>query len=224
MEYASSFFVALGAGLPYVLRRSRHGSPQLFDDADADDDGEDMEPEPDLSATSEAKRSCFEDHRNSNTRLQLVALLKPQTLGPVLDLCFNAPSDTLALQHACFVVEGILRASPAKLSAAGPRLPLLNYIAFQTGTKAFLLKMWEALTVQTLSPISLRNLRPCQCPCASHYLTALVLALCSGWRSVANSPRGLGAWGYLYRDPNASLCFGSVLRVLHPSTQRTRRR
>ena len=146
-EFAGSFFFVLGAALPALLGRAS-GYTSLFTDGDDDEEVDDDDDDGLEMDGADAKRSRVAVGGSHNSlRPQLEALIHPKVVGPVLETCFYS-RDRMPAQNVCYVVEWLLRNSSSKLSAKSPRLHLLNYVAFQTGTKALLLKMWGNFKVK----------------------------------------------------------------------------
>ena len=143
----ASFFTVLSCGLPHVFSQPVHDRSSLFETEDDDDDGS-IEPEP--AAGGDAKRYRMGGGQQAMVAVQdqLEALMKPATIGPVIQAAFADAGDetTSAALHVCFAVEWILRASPSRLSPHGPRRGVLDLIAFQSGSKALLVNMWKCLT------------------------------------------------------------------------------
>jgi hypothetical protein len=79
---------------------------------------------------------------------QLEMLLLPQTIAPLLELAFATSSEgnPAPLLSLCGVVEWILRNTASEKLTQGPRLSLLNFVAFRSGQRAFLRQMWATLS------------------------------------------------------------------------------
>lgn len=152
IEFVGAFFTVLSCALPHVFSQPVHSKVKLFDrDGDDDDDEDGSEPEPAAGGDVKRYRVGADQQAIVAAQTQLEALLKPATIGPALQACFaeGGGDDAMsAALHVCFAVEWILRASPSRLSPHGPRRGVLNFIAFQDGSKALLVKMWNCLTVR----------------------------------------------------------------------------
>ena len=151
VEFVGSFFTVLSSALPRVFSQAVDSRATLFD-RESDDDDE-AATDPRLSG-GDAKRCRIgtDQHAVAVLQNQLEeALLKPATIGPALQACFAETAGEEGIRaalHVCFAVEWILRASPSGLSPHGPRRGVLNFIAFQDGSKALLIKMWNCLAVR----------------------------------------------------------------------------
>ena len=153
IAFVHSFFTVLSSALPYVFSQEDDSGATLFDNDDSD--GDDEEVATDLGpAGGDAKRCRLgtDKHAIAAVQTQLEeALLKPATIGPALQACLaegGGEDGMSAALHVCFAVEWILRASPSRLAPHGPRRGVLNFIAFQDGSKALLVKMWNCLAVR----------------------------------------------------------------------------
>lgn len=158
VEFVSSLFVVLSSALPYVFSQAIDSKATLFDDESDGDDDDEVATDPG-SAGSDAKRCRVgtDQHAIIAVQSQLEEVfLKPATIGPALQACFAEEAGeegTSAALHVCFAVEWILRASPSRLAPQGARRGMLNYIAFQDGSKALLTKMWNCLMVRSINHV-----------------------------------------------------------------------
>eukprot|EP01052_Picozoa_sp_SAG31_P002185 SAG31_NODE_74_length_27628_cov_18.235642_17_plen_370_part_00 len=165
-SHAAGFFKLLYRWIPAIFTASQTNSLELFEVRRNEDD-DDVEPAAEdrghiaaggssTAAGVGMKRPHAEVVGYVNRRhgvpslaaltQQLSALLMPQTIAPLLEIAFaEREADPTALLYICGVAEWILRNSPEALTVGGPRLSLLNFVAFRSGKSAFLRQMWAAV-------------------------------------------------------------------------------